>query len=168
MLAVVKSITTRYTNPGPAVFRPRGLCCNRRQTDIPAPASPGHPLPPDIPAPASPRHPLPPGQPCIHRLSFTTPELPFIPDSPAALHLPGSPAYKSPHRTDLGLKTSAIKYPHPIATVIPPAAALIPPVTASRRFSFAPSIAPFAREYPNPGNGTRAPVCARFTRGSYR
>ena len=71
MLAAVNSITTRYTNPGPAVFRPRGLCCNRRQTDIPAPASPGHPLPP--------------GQPCIHRLSFTTPELPFIPDSPAAL-----------------------------------------------------------------------------------
>ena len=132
MLAAVNSITTRYTNPGPAVFRPRGLCCNRRQTDIPAPASPGHPLPT--------------GQPCVHRLSFTTPELPFIPDSPAAPHLPGSPAYKSPHRTDLGLKTSAIKYPHPIATVIPPAAALIPPVTASRRFSFAPSIAPFARE----------------------
>ena len=154
MLAAVNSITTRYTNPGPAVFRPRGLCCNRRQTDIPAPASPGHPLPP--------------GHPCIHRQAFTTPELPFIPDSPAAPYLPGSPAYKSPLRTDLGLKTSAIKYPHPIATVIPPAAALIPPVTASRRFSFAPSIAPFAREYPNPGNGTRAPVCARFTRGSYR
>ena len=147
MLAAVNSITTRYTNPGPAVFRPRGLCCNRRQTDIPAPASPGHPLHLGTPAYT--------GCPSLPRIC------PLSPTIRLPLHLPGSPAYKSPHRTDLGLKTSAIKYPHPIATVIPP-------VTASRRFSFAPSIAPFAREYPNPGNGTRAPVCARFTRGSYR
>ena len=64
------------------------------------------------------------------------------------------------HRIDFGLNTSATMYPQAIAAVIPPAAALIPPRTASKKPSFAPSIAPFASVYPNPGSGTFAPLCA--------
>jgi hypothetical protein len=70
------------------------------------------------------------------------------------------------YRFDFGEKINEIIYPNPTAAVNPAAVFFNPPASMGRKPSFAPSIAPFANEYPNPGNGTVAPFLASLTRGS--
>ena len=41
-----------------------------------------------------------------------------------------------------------------MAVATPAAVLFTPPMTASKNPSFAPEIAPFAKEYPKPGRGT--------------
>ena len=65
----------------------------------------------------------------------------------------------------LGLEINDAIYPKNIAAAIPPADAVIPPVNAPIiPDSLTPFIAPFARLYPKPVNGTVAPAPAKSTR----
>lgn len=65
----------------------------------------------------------------------------------------------------LGLEIKEARYPKNTAAAIPPLEALIPPVKApTKPDSLTPSIAPFAKLYPNPVSGTVAPVPANFTK----
>ena len=65
----------------------------------------------------------------------------------------------------MGLEIRAAKYPKKIAAAIPPLAAFIPPVNAPiNPDCLTPSIAPFAKLYPNPVRGTVAPAPAKSTK----
>jgi len=65
----------------------------------------------------------------------------------------------------LGFEISDARYPKNTAAAIPPADALTPPVKApTSPFDCTPSIAPFAKLYPNPVRGTVAPAPAKSTK----
>ena len=69
----------------------------------------------------------------------------------------------------MGFAINEARYPKNIAAAIPPAAFFIPPVNAPKNpADFTPSIAPFAKLYPNPVRGTVAPAPAKSTKYLYR